>query len=117
MKFLRNAGAERVIDLIRPWITPGNQLDVMTPSLSLFALAEMLGEISKLAKVRLLLPSNEIDLALLGTGADRGARNRLQTRSLAKRCARWLQDGVELRCAHGAIPQGAIVFRDPLSSG
>ena len=112
MKFLRNVGAERVIDLVRPWIASGNQMDVMTSSLSLFAFAEMLAEISQLAQVRLLLPSNEIDLALLGTAADRGARNRLQTRWLAKGCARWLQDKVELRRAHGAIPQGAIVFRD-----
>ncbi|HUN43613.1 MAG TPA: helicase-related protein [Acetobacteraceae bacterium] len=112
MKFLRNVGAERVIDLVRPWIASGNQLDVMTSCLSMFALAEILGEIPKLAKVRLLLPSNEIDLALLGTDADRGARNRLQTRWLAKRCARWMQDQVELRRARGAIPQGAIVLRD-----
>jgi SNF2-related domain len=59
-----------------------------------------------------MLPSDETDLALLGTGADRGARNRLQTCWLAKRCASWLQDKVELRRACGAVPQGAIVLRD-----
>lgn len=112
MKFLRNVGAERVIDLVRPWIASGNQLDVMTSSFSLFALAEVLEEISNLAKARLLLPSDETDLALLGTGADRSARNRLQTRWLAKRCASWLQDKVELRRAHGTVPQGAIVLWD-----
>lgn len=112
MKLLRNTGTERVIDLVRPWITSGNRLDVMTSAFSLFAFAEVLGEISKLAHTRLLLPSNETDLALLGTATDRGARNRLQRRWLAKRCAGWLQENVELRRACGGVPQGAIVMRN-----
>jgi hypothetical protein len=112
MKLLRNTGAERVIDLIRPWVGPGNRLDIVTPTLSLFAFAEVLSDISKLAQARLLLPPDGSDLALLGTAADRGARNRLQSRWLFKRCAGWLQEKVELRRAHGAVPQGAIVLRD-----
>lgn len=112
MKFLRNVGGERVIDLVRPWITPGKQMDAMTSSLSLFALAEILGEGEKLAKVRLLIPPSDDHLSLLGSDGDRGARNNLQTRWLGKRFARWLHDNVELRRANGSIPQGAIVLRD-----
>ena len=112
MKLLRNTGAERVIDLVRPWVGSGNQLDIVTPALSLFAFAEVLAEVSKLAQVRLLLPSDGTDLALLGSTADRGARNRLQSRWLAKQCAGWLQNKVELRRAREEVPQGAIVLRD-----
>ena len=112
MKLLRNAGADRVIDLVRPWVGSGNKLDIVTPALSLFAFAEVIGEVSKLAQTRLLLPSDETDLVFLGTAADRYARNRLQARWLAKRCASWLQNKVELRRAHGSVPQGAIVLRD-----
>jgi hypothetical protein len=112
MRLLQNTGAERVIDLVRPWVASGNQLDIVTSTLSLFAFAEVRGEVSKLAQARLVLPSNEVDLALLGTSADRGARNCLQSRWLANQCAIWLQDKVELRRAHGAVPQGAIILRD-----
>jgi SNF2 family DNA or RNA helicase len=112
MKLLRNTGADRVIDVVRPWLGPGNQLDVVSPTLSLFAFAEVLGELSKLSKARLLLPANGSDLHLLGSTADRAARNRLQSRWLAKQCAKWLEDKVELRQARGSVPQGAIVLRN-----
>jgi hypothetical protein len=36
MKLLRNTGANRVIDSIRPLLAEGNQLDVISPTLSLF---------------------------------------------------------------------------------
>ena len=116
MKLLRNTGAERVIDLVRPLLVPGNQLDVVTSSLSLFAYSEILFELGKLQCTRLLLPSEDADLGLLGSNADRGARNRLQSRWLARRCAAWLGATVELRRASGAVPQGALVARDSAGS-
>jgi hypothetical protein len=112
MKILKNSGNERVIDVIRPFLRAGSHLDMVSPSLSLFAFGELLGELSKLARTRLLLPPANADLALLGTPADRAARNRLQQRWLAKRCADWLEQDVELRHAVGAVPQGALVLRN-----
>ena len=44
MKIITNTGTDRVIDLIRSHLMRGNQLDVVTPSFSLFAFAEMLEE-------------------------------------------------------------------------
>ncbi len=112
MKIHRNTGTDRVIDIIRPWLKPGHQLDMVTPALSLFAFAEIREEVSKLTKARLLLPRDGAELGFLGTEADRSARNRLQTRWLARRLAAWIHDRSELRRAHGAVPQGAIVLRD-----
>lgn len=112
MKIIRNTGTERVIDLIRPWLKSGHQLDMVTPSFSLFAFAEVLAEVSRLATARLVLPPEGADLALFGTEADRTARNRLQGRWLAKRCAEWIREKVELRRANGGVPQGAVVLRD-----
>jgi hypothetical protein len=112
MKILHNTGTQRVIDLVRPWLATGNQLDVVSSSLSLFAFAEILGDITKLEKARLLLPPEQTDLAILGLEADRGARNRLQARWLARRFAEWLADKAEIRRAPGLIPQGAMVLRD-----
>jgi hypothetical protein len=108
MKLVRNAGTDRVIDLLRPKLTTGQQLDVVTPSLSIFAFSELLREAASLAHCRLLLPPASADLAFLGTEADRAARNRLQTRWLASRLMQW----IELRRAIGAVPQGAFVVRD-----
>ena len=56
MKLVRNAGTDRVIDLLRQGLTAGRQLDVVTPAFSLFAFSEMLHEVTALARCRLLLP-------------------------------------------------------------
>ena len=112
MKLVKNAGTERVIDLIRPLLVQGSWLDIVTPSLSLFAFGELLGEMSSLAQARLLLPTDRAGLSFLGTTADRPARNSLQIRWLARRLLQWLQDKSEVRCAQGPIPQGAFILRD-----
>ena len=112
MKILRNTGAERVIDLLRPLLTAGAQLDVVSSSFSLFAFSEMLEELSSVEKVRLVLPADDGDLGLLGVTSDRAARNRLELHWLAQRCADWVRGKVDLRRAVGVIPQGAAVLRN-----
>ncbi|MBZ0170285.1 RNA polymerase-associated protein RapA [Candidatus Methylomirabilis lanthanidiphila] len=112
MKLVRNIGSERVIDLIRPWLAPGHQLDMATPELSLFAFGELFKEALTLRQVRLLLPPAGTDLAVFGTSADRPLRNRLRSRWLAKRLAQWLRDKVDVRRALGPVPQGIFVLRD-----
>ncbi|THF84446.1 helicase-related protein [Cohnella fermenti] len=112
MKIIHNTGTERVVDLLRPWIREGNQIDIMTPYFSLFAFLELLEEVSKMSRVRFLLPADGADLALLGTENDRTVRNKLQNRWLAMRCMEWIQKKAELRRATSGIPQGAIVIRD-----
>ena len=63
-------------------------------------------------KVRLVLPHSEEGLSLLGSEADRTARNRLQSRWLASCCADWVEEKVEVRRASRAVPQGAVVLRN-----
>ncbi len=115
MKLVRNTGADRIIDLLRPALTAGRQLDVVTPALSLFAFADILEQLKVLEHCRLVLPATSSDLALLGSEADRAARNQLRSRWLATRLAAWLEGKAEVRRAHGSIPQGAFVLRDPQS--
>lgn len=112
MNLLSNTGNERVIDLVRPRLVQGAQLEMVTSGLSLFAFAELSAGLSRLAKCRLVLPRDNQDLALLGSSSDRPARNRLQQHWLAERCARWLSEKVDLRLAPTAIPQGTLVLRD-----
>ena len=112
MKIIRNTGTDRVIDLIRPGLKPGNQIDIVTPTLSLFAFAELAKDLAALSKARLMLPPDGAELGILGTDADRAARNRLQARWLAQRCAEWVREKVELRRATGPVPQGAVILRD-----
>jgi len=111
VKIVRNTGTERVIDIIRPWFERGCQFDVVTPAMSLFAFSELRRELSSLAKSRILLPPQEEDLGLWGTTHDRGARNRLQGRWLAKKLAEWIRSRSEIRRASNSIPQGAFVLR------
>lgn len=112
MRFVQNAGTDRVIDLLRANLGTAQALDCVSPSFSLFAYAELMRELGGLDQTRLILPVEDDRLDLLGGEGDRAARNRLQSRWLARQCAKWVQRGVELRRAAGAVPQGAVVLRN-----
>ncbi len=112
MKLVRNAGNDRVIDAIRPQLSKGRQLDMATSNFSLFAYAELKDELARLAGARVILSADSSELSLLGSDADRGARNRLRSRWLANRMSQWIEHDVEVRRATGAVPQGTLVVRD-----
>ena len=112
MRIVSNTGTDRVVDLIQRWLRPGNQVDLVSGSLSLYAFGELATKLSRMAQTRLILPSKDTDLRLLGTEADRPARNRLQSRWLARRCADWVENTVEIRRTERTVPQGAIVLRN-----
>jgi hypothetical protein len=116
MKFVSNAGTDRVLDLVRPWLKADNGLDVVSPTLSLFAFGEVLGDAAKLANARVVLPAGQAegkdDLGLLGSAKDRAARNKLQGPWLARKLAAWLEQKGNVRQATGGIPQGTLVLRD-----
>ena len=113
MKLIKNSGADRVIDLMLPHLLTGHQLGCVTPSFSLFAFAEVREALAKLERVQLILPPDDDGLDFLGGDGDRATRNRLQSHWLANQCAKWLDGKVELRRAHGRVPQGAAVMRAP----
>ncbi len=112
MKLVQNSGTDRVIDYLRSKLTAGCQFDMVTPSFSLFAFFGMLQEMAALLTCRLLLPPVTTELSILGSEADRAARNRLQNRWIASRLQQWLQSKSEVKLAPGAVPQGAFVVRD-----
>jgi hypothetical protein len=120
MKFVSNAGTDRVLDLLRPWLKEDNGLDMVSPMLSLFAFAEILGDAAKLAHARLVLPTTQMEgndeLFLLGSTKDRANRNKLQGPWLAHKLAVWLEQKGSIRQASGNIPQGALVLRDHRSN-
>ena len=112
MRIVPNTGTDRVVDIIRPWLRPGNKMDLASRGLSLFAFGELAGELLRVAHARLVLPYDDSEFDLLGAVADRAARNRLQGRWLASRCAAWIEKAAEVRRANGSVPQGAIVLRN-----
>ena len=112
MRIVSNTGTDRVIDLIRPWLRAGHRIDLASGTLSLYAFSEIANAVTRMAAARLVLPPDGFGLDLLGSAADRGARNRLQGRWLAGRCAAWIENAVEVRRARGVVPQGAVVLRD-----
>ena len=112
MRIVPNTGSDRVVDIVRSKLLPGNRLDLASQTLSLFAFGELAGGLSHLAGTRLVLPTDYTEIDLLGSSADRAARNRLQGRWLAGRCAAWIKTATEVRRANGSVPQGAIALRD-----
>jgi len=112
MRLVRNAGNDRVVDLIRPFLGAGRQLDVVTPSLSLFAFAQLMPQLAAVQRARFVIPPESTELGLLGSSGDRPARNQLQTRWLARELMRWLGNKSEVRRAGAEVPQGAFVVRD-----
>ncbi len=113
MKLISNAGNDRVIDLLRPLLVPGDHLDLLTPAASLFAFEAVRDKVASLANVRLIIPSDAQALGLLGSDSDRPARNRLQAPRLAKEFSEWLRGMADIRSAKSAIPQGLAVARGP----
>jgi len=111
MKLIPNSGADRVIDLMRPHLRTGTQLGCITTSFSLFAYAELRDALAKLEGVQLILPPGDDALDFLGGEGDRANRNQLHARWLANHCANWLASNVDLRRAHGRVPQGMAVVR------
>jgi hypothetical protein len=112
MKLIRNSGNERVIDRLRDWLAPGASLDLMSPTFSVNAFAEVRELIEKADKCRLLL-GDEATLAasLFGGPADIAFRGQLQGRWLARLAADWIKKRAEVRCAPAAPPQSLIVVQ------
>ena len=112
MRIVSNTGTDRVVDLIQPWLRSGHQIDLASEALSLHAFRELAEKLSRMARARIVLPPDDTGLSLHGTDSDRAARNRLQGRWLARRCADWVEKTVEVRRANQAIPQGAVILRN-----
>ena len=87
-------------------------MDLASEALSLHAFAELADKLSDVSNVRLVLPPAEEKLGLFGSEADRAARNRLQGRWLARRCADWIERAAEVRRTECPVPQGAVVLRN-----
>ena len=101
-----------MVDLIQPWLRSGHQIDLASDAFSLHAFGELAQKLSRMANARLVLPPDDAELSLFGSDADRAARNRLQGRWLARRCADWIEEKAEVRRADQPVPQGAIVLRN-----
>ena len=79
MRLLANTGDERVVDELRAVLAAGSNLDIATPSFSVFAFQEIRNLLARLTKSRMVLPPlPEGGLGLLGGEADRSGSVRTQ---------------------------------------
>jgi hypothetical protein len=113
MRLIQNTGADRVIDLLRPHLVKDSVFDCVTPTLSLFAFAELREALLAVGSAHLILPPKDEGLQFLGAEGDRASRNSLRARWLANQFVKWVEDKVEVRRASGLVPQGAAVMRRP----
>jgi SNF2 family DNA or RNA helicase len=112
MKLVRNTGIDRVANLIQPAVLDGRQLDAVTSGLSIFAWAQLRRGLRLAERCRMVLPADPSMMPLLGSAADRSARNQLQSRWLASDMRDWIVKKVDIRFARGGVPQGALVIRN-----
>jgi len=111
MKVIRNAGDDRVLDTLRGHLGAGSQLDLVTPTLSLFAFRELMQQFATVGRSRILIPTVDRLGSPLGDDGDREARNQLLAPWLAREFGSWVRDRAEVREASADIPQGAAVVR------
>jgi hypothetical protein len=112
VKLLSNIGTNRVIDALRQNVKSGASLGIATPFFSLFAFSEIRDLFNQTKHSRLIMPLDAgIDLTLLGSAADRPARNRLHARWLARECAKWIREKTELRQSSNPLPQSVFLVR------
>jgi hypothetical protein len=116
MKLLKNQGAERVIDELCASLAKGGGLDAASPDLSLFAFSELREILRTLASSRLILPLQRDTESLLGSDADRGYRNQLSSRKLARDLAEWIRGRVDVKAAPGPLPQATLVVKSAAGS-
>ena len=109
MKLIKNTGSDRVIEELRSSILPGAAMDMATSSISLHAFGELSKALVNIESCRLVLPE-KIDLtaSLLGGDNERAFRNKLGSRALAIRFAKWLQSKVDARSTPKTLPQSFI---------
>ncbi len=112
MRLMTNTGSDRVIDLLQAGCQEQADLCVATGQWSLFAYAEAQRHLAKVQSAQLAISSND-DLGLLGGPGDRGRRNQLQTRWLAKQCRKWLQSKAQVRGILGPLPQALLLTASP----
>lgn len=118
MRLLRNSGADRALDLLREWIAPNAGVDIVSPTFSLLAFAEIRDALERIDRCRLVLGERElIATSLLGNDADIAFRGRLQARWLAKVASEWIGKKADIRNTRKAPPQSFIFVRDQSSPG
>lgn len=117
MRIVRNTGADRVVDELRRSLAAGSLLSIATPQLSLFAFGELQDSLLKAGTCRLLLPDGDLEaLSLFGGEKDRPYRNRLDSRWLAARLARWIRAQTTIRTG-GSLPQAVLLASSDAGHG
>jgi len=100
MRLLRNSGTDRGIDQLRFWLTRGVNLDIVSPSFSLWAFGELKEDLERLNRCRLLLGElTAVTKELFGSDADILFRAKLQGRWLCRQVADWIERKTEVRTA------------------
>ena len=79
MRLVRNSSADRALDLLREWLAPNAGIDIVSPTFSLLAFAEIRDALERIDRCRLVLGERDlIATSLLGNDGDIAARERGQ---------------------------------------
>ncbi len=112
VRLLKNSGDDTVAKRLSELLPAAGSVDIITASASVFGL-DAIEAMTSVKRVRLLLPPEDSDLALLGDERDQALRSTLSGQRLSLRLSAWLRSGgVEVRRTATAIPQGTVIIRD-----
>ena len=109
---LDNKSLGNVVSEIKGNIAAGCTLSVASALFSLYAYDELKKELSKVSKIRLLVPDHGDKEGFLknlsGNHLDRRLRNRLDVTRIARECSEWLKQKCEVRELPSSLPQNLI---------
>ncbi len=91
-------------------IENGSRLSLISGCFSIWAFAELKKELLKIERARFLFPDTELnksinDSTLLCAASDRKFRNSLNLSKVARECANWFSNKVDVKIAEYPIPQ------------
>ncbi len=113
MRLVENRANDRVSDILEAHLQRGSRLHIATSEFSIFAYGALQTALHRVDRCQVTLPTNVSEASqLIGTAADRAARNQLQTRWLASGVVRWLESKVVVKWSRGPIPQPSIIVSD-----
>ena len=120
MTLLDNKTHGRVIDALRTSLEGATNLSILSSEFSVFAFEALADALGPLDKVRLLLspglPANEVPprgARLLGGEEERSFRNSLTAAHVARMCAEWVEQGVEIFGVAAPIPHSLYITSGP----
>lgn len=98
MNLLDNKKHGKVFDALKESFEKGSEISIISSAFSIFAYQSLKDELTNISELKFLFTKfGTDDLTLLGNESERKFRNELNYKKIAKECAEWIENKVELK--------------------